>query len=118
MNSYLFVCRAGKNKSPTAVRAANSVAEKYGLELKAESTGTRLIEQDSQAKEKLGDYNKIFVMEPYIQRFLEIKYDIPNEKIICLGIEDIFGRNDILLFTFLKKLIERHLLNGKYRSHD
>ena len=103
-------------RSPTAVRAAYSVAEKHNLELKAESTGTGIMKHNGWNAEKLDNYDKIFVMEPYMQRFLTRKYNIPEDKIVCFDIEDIYRKNDVLLFTFLEQLIEEYFFDGKLKK--
>ena len=117
MSNYLFVCKAGKIRSPTAVRAANFVAKKHCLELKAEATGTAIIRKNGWNAEKLNNYDKIFVMEPYMQRFLTRKYGVPEEKIVCFDIEDIYQRkNDVLLYTVLEQLIEEYFFDGKAKQ--
>ncbi len=87
---YLFVCFAGVNRSPTAVRVAKRMADERGIGLEADFLAIGKLNGQSKTavRERCESYGRIFVMEQYIQEKLASEYFVNPAKVHCLNIDD------------------------------
>ncbi|RLI13114.1 phosphotyrosine protein phosphatase [Candidatus Bathyarchaeota archaeon] len=100
----LFVCTGNMDRSPTAESLLSS---KKNFEVK--SAGTWIHARNKISKDLIEWADVIFVMEDYHKDvILDICPEADN-KVIVLGIPDIYERNDPRLIEILKKKIAEHL---------
>lgn len=96
---YLFICAQGINRSPTAVRVANSLAKKAGIwaatghrHLKGGIFNDELEDLGIKGREyfatRLNHYDKLFVMDEDMMYRLTERYKIDRGKIVILDIPD------------------------------
>lgn len=99
----LFVCSGNVDRSPTAEALLRG---REGMEVKSAGTwggaGTIV------SKELIGWADMIFVMEEHHREALTRIDPSAETKIIVLGIEDTYLRNDPELVKILKEKLSRH----------
>lgn len=104
---YVFVCKYGQDRSPTAVNVAEEMAELRGIELIADSLG--LIEDTGiEIRKKLLDADKVFVMEESMIWDIRSVYNFDG-KIINLDIKDSYHYMDEKLIEILKEKLNGFL---------
>jgi predicted protein tyrosine phosphatase len=102
---YLFVCAANRNRSPTAADVFRALAARAGLEVEVSSAGLSSYADRPVTKELADSADLIFVMEAYMARELETRYDQNPAKIVTLDIPDMYVRNDPVLVYFLREAL-------------
>jgi len=104
---FLFVCYANENRSPTAEDVCKKVARANDLEIDANSAGISKGANKHLTKEMADNADIIFVMEPDMKAILEKEFKQNPAKVICLGIPDVYNRDDPWLISILEgKLYE------------
>lgn len=102
MMEYLFLCSMGENRSPTAAAVASRLAKEKGLDIEMSYGGIDCVDSAKPGLlEHFNGFDRIFVMEQYMQRKL-IDWGIDRKKVICLYIENIYKRNDYELVRILE----------------
>lgn len=111
MKNYLFVCSQGEKRSPTAAAVAREIAQEKDLEILATSGGidVRLMLPKQKMKAHFKQYDLVFAMETYMVYKLEKKCGVPRAKIICLNIEDQYGRHDPRLREELREKLDKYI---------
>lgn len=105
---YVFICRLGHDRSPTAASVVRRIAKQRGIDLETESAGLREETRLSIA-EKVRDANRLFVMEPDMVediRHLPIPY---NGEVICLDIIDSYRYMNLRLVEILEEKLNPFL---------
>ncbi len=114
---YTFICNYGKNRSPTAARVSEELAQERDVQIKADFLA--LYPEESEAyeqkeAEKLKQSDRIFVMTPEIGETVMKRYHVPKDKIICLEIEDNYDCHGIagpkmkaMLTDILRKKLDK-----------
>ena len=110
--NYLFLCAVGQNRSPTAAQVARGIANKKQLDIEMFYGGFDCLvpilcstEKQEEIRKDLSQYQRIFVMEPYMRKELQEK-KLFLWRIDCLFIEDEYSRNDPVLMKLLKGKLE------------
>ncbi len=100
----------GRDRAPTARDVARGIAKEKGLDIQMSSDGFDVLPQlHSDTKEYLSRFDKIFVMEEYMQRGLLKKYGIDGRKVVCLMIEEEYERNDSELVDIFEDILPVHI---------
>jgi len=99
----LFVCSGNFHRSPTA---AMMFKDRKGFEVK--SAGTSFGAPNPISAELVQWADKIFVMEEEHREFIAQQYPEADFKIIVLGIEDNYCRDDPQLKAILKEKLESY----------
>lgn len=109
---YLFLCAVGQNRSPTAAQVARQISRKKQLDIEMFYGGFHCLipipcsdKKQKEIKKELSQYQRIFVMEPYMRKELQEKH-LFTKRIDCLFIEDIYNRSDPVLTRILKEKLE------------
>ncbi|MGM0530803.1 MAG: phosphotyrosine protein phosphatase [Bacteroidota bacterium] len=107
--TYLFVCLANMNRSPTAATVFQELVQRKGLDVHVMSAGisgwaARPLNTDVLKKADL-----IFVMEGYMKYEIESIFSVEPGKIIVLGIPDNYDRNDPVLVKILRETLEPYI---------
>ena len=100
----LFVCSANVDRSPTAERLLKGIP---GHE--AKSAGTLESAKNHVSRELLDWADVVFAMEERHKRVLVDIHPTVVEKIVVLGIQDVYLRDDPELKEALKRGILEHL---------
>lgn len=102
----LFVCSQNKLRSPTA---AQVFADEPGLE--TDSAGTNRGAEVELCEEHLLWADVIFAMEQEHVRRIRTKFrkHLRDQRLICLGIPDIYGFMDPALVALLRRKVTPHL---------
>jgi len=91
---YTFICNYGQNRGPTAVRVTRELAQERKVELEAEFRALfpeESGEYEGKVAEELKISDRIFVMTPKIGEVVRQRYQVPQDKITCLDIEDVYA---------------------------
>ncbi len=107
---YLFVCYANMERSPTAEVVCRRIATENGLDIEASSAGISHGAYRPLTKRMADLADKIFVMEPNMEREMVEKYGQNPAKIVCLNIPDIYERDDPELVWTLEQKLYEHLI--------
>jgi len=91
--TYLFVCLANMNRSPTAASVFQGLAKAGGLPVKTYSAGVSPLARKPVTKELAERSDLIFVMEDYMKKEILSQFDVEPGKIIVLDIPDIYDRD-------------------------
>ena len=104
---YVFVCKYGQDRSPTAAYVAEEIAKGKGIELETASLG---LSEDIgfDIRKKLFDADKVFVMEEEMIFDVRDIYKYGGE-VINLDIKDSYQYMDKNLVDILKEKLERFL---------
>ncbi len=111
---YLFICAAHRNRSPTAAEVFRALAAQAGFTVAVDSAGISPFSERPVTKELADRADLIFVMEDYMTRELETTYGQDPTKIICLGIPDVYYRDDPLLVHVLKEALAPFVPQARY----
>jgi predicted protein tyrosine phosphatase len=109
--TYLFVCMANMQRSPTAEDVARGLAKANGLPVTTKSAGVSPLAERPITKELAREADLIFVMEEYMKTFIIQSYGIEPGRIINLGIPDIYERDEPQLVKILTESIKPFLKN-------
>lgn len=109
--TYLFVCMANMQRSPTAEDVARRLAKAKGLPVIAKSAGVSPLAERPINKKLAREADLIFVMEEYMKNFIIQSYDIEPGRIINLGIPDIYERDEPQLVKILTDSLKPFLNN-------
>jgi predicted protein tyrosine phosphatase len=112
IKKYLFVCAEGIDRSPTAADVTLALGNMFKVKLKTAYMGiTNGIiyenERGIDGKKNAKTYDKVFVMEKYMQRPMQNEYYVPKNKLTCLDIPNTYSRGE----ERLAKLLEEKLLS-------
>ncbi len=107
---YLFVCRANVDRSPTAEAVCRRIAAENELHIEASSAGIseRAIRPVTKKMADLAD--RIFVMEPDMERKMIREYGQDPAKIVCLNVPDLYERDEPDLVRMLEQKLYGHLM--------
>ncbi len=103
VKKVLFVCSGNVDRSPTA---ESLLKGKEGLEVK--SAGTWACAKTVVSKELVNWADMIFVMEEQHKETVKKIDPIVEKKIVVLGIEDTYLRNDPKLTDILKEKLSKY----------
>ncbi len=107
--TYLFVCLANMNRSPTAETVFQSLARSKGVDVKTLSAGI----SGWAARPLSGDIIKkadlIFVMEDYMKHEIQSIFSADPGRIVVLGIPDVYDREDPVLVKILRDALELYV---------
>ncbi len=106
---YIFVCSAGKYRSPVAAEVALGLAVKHGIrEFKSDFLGINCVDfgQIEGVSRRLNKADIVFVMEQYMATKLIDYFGIPSKKIYNLEIEDCYPIRE---YPQLRRELERIL---------
>ncbi|MCF8336249.1 MAG: hypothetical protein K9H65_06575 [Bacteroidales bacterium] len=106
MKTYLFVCLANMNRSPTAEAVCQGLARSKGSNIQTSSAGLSGWAERPLKKEVAEKADLIFVMEDYMKKEISIAFSVASGKIIVLDIPDIYDRNDPVLVKILREKLE------------
>lgn len=91
----------GVKRSPTAAAVAEDIAKEKGLDIIMSYEGIDdVADSIHDRKQHYSKYDKIFVMERYMQDRL-VNWGVET-KIVCLNIEDIYSKFDSRLIKRLR----------------
>jgi len=107
--TYLFVCMANMQRSPTAEEIARGLAKANGLPVITKSAGVSPLAERPITKELAREADLIFVMEEYMKNFIIQSYDIEPGRIVNLGIPDIYERGEHQLVKILTESLKPFL---------
>jgi len=107
--NILFICYGNLNRSPTAADVCRKLAKQKQLDIDVASAGIAVYAENPLTKYVADAADIIFVMEDYMKKLLEEYYGQRPEKIICLGIPDIYPRNDPELVEILERELPQYL---------
>lgn len=113
---YLFVCAANRNRSPTAAEVLRALAAQAGFTVEVDSAGISPFAERPVTKELADRADLIFVMEDYMARELETRFDQDPAKIVCLDIPDVYYRDDPLLVHLLKEALAPFVPRERIRA--
>ncbi len=110
---YLFLCAMGLNRSPTAARVAKDIASERNLDIEMTyggidyiindmNTNMHLALQIDELRAHFNEFDRIFVMEKYMQEGLEKILNVSSRKIVCMNIPDEYRRDDPVLTGILQ----------------
>lgn len=99
--TYLFVCMANMQRSPTAEDVARGLAKANGIPVKSKSAGISPLAEQPIDKELAEEADLIFVMEDFMKQNIEQQFQIEPSRIIVLGIPDVYERNEPQLVRML-----------------
>jgi predicted protein tyrosine phosphatase len=107
---YLFVCYANMDRSPTAEAVCRRIAVENGLDIEASSAGTSCNAYRPVTKKMADLADKIFVMEPDMEREVILEYWQNPAKIVCLNVPDIYERDEPRLVRTLEQKLYEYLI--------
>jgi len=107
--TYLFVCYANSNRSPTAEEVCRRIAQENDLDVEASSAGISKGANKPLTKEMVDQADKIFVMEEYMKLILVQDYKQNLAKVVCLDIPDVYCRDDPWLVGILEDKLYEYL---------
>ncbi|MEF8811366.1 MAG: hypothetical protein V5A47_10615 [Bacteroidales bacterium] len=107
--TYLFVCLANMNRSPTAASVFQGLARSKGRDIHVMSAGisgwaVRPLNNDILKKADL-----IFVMEDYMKHEIQSIFSVDPGRIIILDIPDVYDRDDPVLVKILRENLEPYI---------
>jgi len=106
LRTYLFVCWANMQRSPTAEEVARGLLKANELKIKTKSAGLSALSDQPINKTLTKEADLIFVMEEYMKTFIMKQYEIEPGKIINLDIPDIYERNNPRLIQILTEKLK------------
>jgi predicted protein tyrosine phosphatase len=104
--TYLFICLANMNRSPTAEEVFRGLAKSKGIKVRTESAGLSFLSAKPLNKSLAKTADQIFVMETYMKEQIEQLYQIEPGRITVLEIPDIYEKNDPVLVKILLEKLE------------
>ncbi len=107
---YLFVCRANVDRSPTAEAVCRRIAAENGLDIEANSAGVSDGALRPVTKKMADLADRVFVMEPDMEREMIREYDQDPAKIVCLNVPDLYERDEPDLVKMLEQKLYGHLM--------
>ena len=110
--TYLFVCLANMNRSPTAEDVFRGLVKSKGKRIRTNSAGLSYLSKQPINNKLAKEADIIFVMEKYMKDQLEQLFRIKPGKIIVLNIPDIYERDDPVLIKILLDVLESYLEAG------
>ena len=106
LSTYLFVCWANMQRSPTAEKVARGLLQANGVKTKTKSAGLSPLSEQPINKILVNEADLIFVMEEYMKTFITKQYGIEQGRIINLDIPDIYERNNPRLIQILTEKLK------------
>lgn len=107
---YLFLCSMGVDRAPTARDVARGIAKEKGLDIRMDSCGFDVLPQlHPDTKNYLSRFDKIFVMEEYMERGILEEYSVDRKKVVCLYVEDGLRRNDPDLIDIFENILRAEI---------
>jgi len=106
LKTYLFVCWANMQRSPTAEEVAKGLLEANGMKIKTKSAGLSQLSEQPINKTLVNEAGLIFVMEEYMKTFITKQYGIEPGRIINLDIPDIYEKNNPRLIQILTEKLK------------
>jgi|GEM_PF-803917 len=106
LKTYLFVCWANMQRSPTAEEVAKGLLEANGMKIKTKSAGLSPLSEQPINKTLVNEAGLIFVMEEYMKTFITKQYGIEPGRIINLDIPDIYEKNNPRLIQILTEKLK------------
>lgn len=106
LKTYLFVCWANMQRSPTAEKVARELLDANGVKIKTKSAGLSALSEQPINKTWVNEAGLIFVMEEYMKTFITKQYEIEPGRIINLNIPDIYERNNPRLIQILTEKLK------------
>jgi predicted protein tyrosine phosphatase len=103
--TYLFICMANMQRSPTAEDVARGLAQANGVPAKAKSAGISPLAEQPINRELAKEADLIFVMEGFMKQYIEESYQVEPGRIIVLGIPDVYERNEPQLVRILTEML-------------
>lgn len=107
--TYLFVCLANMNRSPTAAMAMEGLARSRSLPIEAVSAGVSPMARRPLSRDLVHRADLVFVMEDYMKQSILRDFDVPEGKVIVLDIPDIYEQDDPVLVAQLRECLEPYL---------
>lgn len=120
----LFVCRANRQRSPTAERVFKEMLIERGYsvfgvncyrdsDFEVMSAGIDADDESYQVEKEFADgFKEIFALDGYIKEMLVKCYRQPEAKIVNLDIADNYMRDSGELVKLLRKKLERYIDRG------
>jgi len=106
--SDLFICAAGRDRSPHAADVARELAHNAGYkDYFSDYWGMYNSDFEVPTKAKLEGFDRIFVMDERMSRDLQKNYSVPAEKIINLDVADTSAREKHFKDLLRKELTEK-----------
>ncbi len=84
---YVFVCKHGEFRSPTAARIAGDLAKERGISLNTDYVGIVSELPESEKADIVRDADRVYIMEKDMRFNVEKMWRYTGE-IVCLGIPD------------------------------
>lgn len=106
---FLFICAANMNRSPTARRQCQYLAEKINPALSCDSAGLFEVSNNPVNQNIIDNSDMVFVMEDYMKEHLLENFEIPESKIIVLDIADRYACDDGELSAILRQKLEPYI---------
>ena len=103
--TYLFVCMANMQRSPTAEDVARGLAQANGVPVNSKSAGISPYAEQPINRELSEEADLIFVMEDFMKKYIEESYQVDPGRIIVLGIPDVYERNEPQLVRMLTEML-------------
>jgi predicted protein tyrosine phosphatase len=107
--TYLFVCMANMNRSPTAADVFKGLAKIKSQPVITKSAGISHFAEQPINEKLVQEADLIFVMEEYMKQHIETYFQVESGRIISLGIPDIYEKNDPALIKILRDLLEPYI---------
>jgi len=107
--TYLFVCLANMNRSPTAERVFQGLAQSKSSDIQAVSAGISGWATRPLDREIINKADLIFVMEDYMKHEIVSIFSVEPGRIIVLGIPDIYDTDAPILVKILKEALEPYV---------
>jgi len=107
---YLFVDRVNVDRSPTAEAVCRRIAAENGLPVEAGSAGISEGASRPVTKPMADLADRIFVMEPDMEKEMIREYGQDPAKIVCLNVPDLYERDDPDLVKMLEQKLYGHLV--------
>ena len=107
--TYLFVCLANMNRSPTAETVFQGLLRSKGSNIHVLSAGISGWAPQPLNHNIVKKVDLIFVMEDYMKHEIESIFSVEPGRIIVLGIPDIYDRDDLVLVKILQETLEPYI---------
>lgn len=104
--TYLFVCLANMNRSPTAAEVFQGLARKRGRDVVTLSAGVSPLAQQPLDASLVARADLIFVMEDYMRESILRDFDVKEGRIVVLDIPDVYEKDDPVLVKQLRDALE------------
>jgi len=94
MKNYLFICRHNFTRSKQGKKFLEKYLKKKKIKANVYSAGIALVSRvvgEKVNKKIIGKADVIFVMENYMKTYLIRNFDVKKNKIVVLGIKDLYG---------------------------